>query len=724
MKTFEIKLSSGKIVEVDAPDAQTAAKVAARYEASQRPGYQRALKDARRKYTADEPGRTRRDGSMTPLLQGALYGWADEAVGRVDQLGAMTGNLARRVRGEPIPYTSEEAYQASTEAFREQEQAFSERHPGHAAGQTLVGGAMGPGVAASGRFVARAPNLVGAMTRGAGVGAVYGGVAGAGSAEGGFVERAAGAGRGAVVGGVTGGATPAVARGVAALPSVARRAGSAAVATVDAVRNPAPAGRLPTPQATGRAERYVRDMAGRARVDAAAARANPAYAAGKPVTGAEILGREGVSQMTALGRRPGQTADVLDATLSERATGAPERVLEGLESASRVDAASLGDDFAAQAARLREQAAPLYDEAYAAGPLSSPKLDVLVGRPSMRRALSRAARIAAEEGRDPTEVGFRVVQRGAGTSSRDAAVTTAGPDGRFQVVGSKTVEDPLLADLAVQVENPTTQTWDYVKRGLDDILEGYRDKTTGRLVLDEEGRAIVSTLKQLRGELTSLNPAYARALDAGGEPLRLEEAYRLAPRLMSPGVSERTFRQRWDGFSDAQRTALRQGAVNSLYESFRNGRLKLKEMQTPSFRTKLETLVGPEEAGRFLESVRLESQLAKTGARMAPGTNSVTSDVIIASQAQDQALSGAGQIATGAVTGNWGGMLRGAGRVMTAPLRGAQAPIDEMTRDEVGRILIDPEELIRVLEAQGIRVPRMTVSPYAVPAVSGLAARQ
>lgn len=722
MKTFEVRLQSGKTVEIDAPDAATAAKVAARYEAQSKPSYRRALGDARKKYTSAEPGRTRRDGNTTPLMQGVFFGWGDEAVGLADKVGAMTGNAVRRVTGQPIPYTSDEAYEASRQAFLEQEQAFTEKHPGKALAQNLVGGSIGPGVAASGRYVARAPNLVGAMTRSGQVGAGYGAVAGAGSAEGGLRERTEGGAVGGVVGGMTGVATPAAARVVAAAPGAVRRAGSAAVATVDAIRSPAPAGRAPTAAASSRAERYVRDLAGQANIDAAAARANPAYAAGKPVTGAELLGRPGVSQMTALARRPGQTADAVEGVLTARASGAPERVLEGLEGAAGIEAVGAADDFAAQAAQLRTQAAPLYDEAYSAGSLSSPKLDILVGRPSMRRAMARAVRIAAEEGRDPTEIGFRIVQRGTGTSSRDAAVTRPGPDGRFQVVGTTAVEDPLLADLAVQVDNPTTQTWDYVKRGLDDILEGYRDKTTGKLVLDEEGRAIVSTLKQLRGELTTLNPAYARALDAGGEPLRLEEAYRLAPRLMSPGVSERAFRQRYEGFSDAQRAALKQGAVNSLYESFRNGRLKLKEMMSPAFRTKLSALVGQDEAARFLEGVRIEADLAKTGARMAPGTNSVTSDVMLASQAQDEVLAGAGGAVTSALTGNLGGVVRGVGRLMTAPIRGAQAPIDEMTRDEVGRILLDPEEVIRLLERDGMRRPRMTVSPYLVPQFSAEAA--
>lgn len=689
-------------------------------------GYARARLDAKKSYTeAKPPVGAKRDASSTPLVNGALFGWADELGGRVDQAEVAVRNLGRRMTGQEIPYTSSDMYEASRDEFRGQERAYASRHPNEAVAQGLMGGLMTGGPVGAGT-IKGAPTLLRATGRAAAVGAGYGAAAGAGSADGGLADRARGAATGAATGAVVGAAVPAGTRAVTALPGVARRAGSAMTETIDTVRRRGapPTARAATPQATTRAEGYVREIARRAGTDADTVARNPAYVAGKPVTGAELIGRQGVSQMTALGRRPGQTGDALDAALTERASGAPERVLGELETAAGIDSATAADDFAAQAARLREQASPLYDEAYAVGAVDSPRLQVLVSRPSMRRALSRAMRIAEEEGREPAELGFRSVQRGAGSTQRDAAIT-ASPDGvggRFQVVGSKTVEDPNIADLSVQVENPSAHTWDYVKRGLDDIIETYRDKTTGKLVLDEEGRAILGTLKSMRKELTTLNPAYERALAAGGEPLQMEEAYRLAPRLMSPGVSERAFRQRFDAFTDAQRSALRQGAVNSLYESIRNGRMKLKEMSTPAFRTKLEQLVGPEQATRFLDNVRIEADMAKAGGRMAPGTNSPTGEILFAAQGQDEAMRGAGNLAMGAMRGNASQFLAGAGRLMTAPFRGAATPIDEMTRDEVGRILIDPEEVMRILQQQGPAAPgRLMISPYAVPGSSGYA---
>ncbi len=62
------------------------------------------------------------------------------------------------------------------------------------------------------------------------------------------------------------------------------------------------------------------------------------------------------------------------------------------------------------------------------------------------------------------------------------------------------------------------QTLDAAKRGLDDILEGYRDSTTGRLVLDQRGRAVDQVRRAYLDELDNLNPDYAAAREAWAGP--------------------------------------------------------------------------------------------------------------------------------------------------------------------------------------------------------------
>ena len=75
-----------------------------------------------------------------------------------------------------------------------------------------------------------------------------------------------------------------------------------------------------------------------------------------------------------------------------------------------------------------------------------------------------------------------------------------------------------------QVSMPTWQTYDYIKRGLDDVLEGYRDPVTGKLNLDTQGRAVNNTLRDFIGRIDQANPAYGAARAAYAGPASMKEA--------------------------------------------------------------------------------------------------------------------------------------------------------------------------------------------------------
>ncbi|MGJ3629816.1 hypothetical protein AB5I41_28830 [Sphingomonas sp. MMS24-JH45] len=81
----------------------------------------------------------------------------------------------------------------------------------------------------------------------------------------------------------------------------------------------------------------------------------------------------------------------------------------------------------------------------------------------------------------------------------------------------------------------TTQTLDYVKRGMDDVLEEQRNPITGRLVLDEavarRTRCAVSCLKRWIGSTRTsrLRAAYAGPMELRDALSRGGDAYRLHP---------------------------------------------------------------------------------------------------------------------------------------------------------------------------------------------------
>ncbi len=195
--------------------------------------------------------------------------------------------------------------------------------------------------------------------------------------------------------------------------------------------------------------------------------------------------------LAATARAPGPARTLTRDALTQRQEGLPDRVTAAIER-DLGPSANPHEVVANLSQQASTAAAPLYQAAYA-----RPGADAFVqrmgmlSRPSMQAALQRASRIAAEEGRDPNTMGFDVNSSGE---------TTIGA-------------------------TPSWQTLDYVKRGLDDVIERYRDPTTGRLNLDTEGRAINDTQRTFLREFDEANPDYAAARAAYAGPTRGAAAF-------------------------------------------------------------------------------------------------------------------------------------------------------------------------------------------------------
>jgi hypothetical protein len=182
-------------------------------------------------------------------------------------------------------------------------------------------------------------------------------------------------------------------------------------------------------------------------------------------------------------RRSPAAAQVAENALLPRARGQIDRLGQAVETnlgpVGNVPQASA--DLMTQA---RTAAGPLYDAAYAAPGAGAvhPEIADMLQRPSMQKALNGANRIAAEEGRDPTTLGFDLDAQGNTTLS----------------------------------SVPSWQTLDYVKRGLDDVVESARDPLTKRL--NTEGNAINSTRANFLKTVDQFNPDYAKARVAYAGP--------------------------------------------------------------------------------------------------------------------------------------------------------------------------------------------------------------
>lgn len=611
-------------------------------------GYDAALARANERNAALETAGVGYDASMetTGFLNDELAGLAGFGTQGAD-------NLIRRLTGQDIEISAMAAARAESDAMKAQRGEFQSEKPVQAALGGIAGGfAFAP---------TRAVGLLGGVGQAAGIGGAIG--AAEGDGVGGRVGGAAlGAGLGGATAGLIGGA-----------PSVIRRSGSGFAEAGARVRRglgfQSPEAAI-TPRATQSAESYVANLVRNAGAPDLAA--NASVAMGKPLTAAEAIGPNGVSQVAALSRRSGRTGLLAQDQLGARAAEQPQRVVQDFADLTGVDPAGSADVVANLADQGRKAAGPLYDAAYARpGAVRSPLIDELLQRPSVARAMRNAVNIAREEGRDPTTMGFD-----------------------FNAAGD-----------VVHVREPSMQTLDYIKRGLDDVLNTYRDPTTRRLNLDTEGRAVVGTSSALRNEMIRLNPAYGEALQAGGDPIRLESAFSDAPKLFSQAVNERTFSQRVGAMGESERGAVVAGLADKLFNDAQAGRLRPRTLRVPAFQNKLATLLGPDNAAQFTQRLDAEIAMAASGGRMAPGTNSVTSEATQAMREQDEGVGLFADLARNIEqSGPIGGSVRTGLSAVSAPVagfvRGFQAPAGQSVRDEIGRLLLGPPEDLAAMLAR------------------------
>lgn len=792
------------------------------------PGYAVAKKEA---------DSTILDPRVGQLAQGASLGFADELDAATAAGLKGVENFGKTVTGQPVTVKMGDTFRATLDADREQAQKWAKDHPPVlgivepwqvAGGFALPFGNIYQGMKMLPGFLSSP--VMRSLILGAGTGAATA----AGTTEGDAGDRLAAVPGGAGVGAFTAGALHTGGKILSSGPL--QRIGGAVSEALSRFASDLgyePGAPLsPAQAARGKKQGTEAVMQMAKRIDPTGEKlaANPMEQRGAPITAAEALGREAETQLKVTGRRSGATPDALESMMRERAAETPGRVVDDFAEMTGINPAEIDGDFAAQAARLRGLAAPLYEEAHSFdGPVISDRLTELMKRPSISAAKRRAFDIIEEEGGNPEDMGFFrmpngevgvrggaksahafpydeaetiareieysrsaaygkgengladwVVSKGGIKDDRGDAMAIIGKRGEYPGLlpangGRRTIDqlitaavedgkfpgfrpdgpqptrtqflDALDADIrrgsadpeAVNARDvlnywerhgvdvtrrgqslrdhlsgspdaqgdgvPTMRAWDYIKRGLDDVLEGYRDGTTRKLNLDTKGRAIVSTLNQLRDELTNeatpWGPAYKAALDAGGEPIRLESAFRDAEKLMSNTVKLKDFSDRVGKLTPSQLDALRAGIVADARDRASSGKVRLNNLLTKSYEQKLVAAFGPDVGRSIIQRIHDERFLLTHGQRMTPGIGADTSETLIAEKEMDESVRSATRAITHATQGK---PLAAIFDLVMDPvaglLRGAQVPMGRAQRDAMGELLmLPPSQLHAELKA-------------------------
>lgn len=303
-------------------------------------------------------------------------------------------------------------------------------------------------------------------------------------------------------------------------------------------------------------------------------------------------GDEARGLASGLGRKPGPARTRIRDIVIPRQDAQIDRV-QGAITRDLGPTANVRTTSEAMMKAAASAATPIKEKAYQAGAagMDSPKLRELLSRPSMAKAMAKAVDIAKEEGiKDPTKIGLSFDKDG----------------------------------LLVKSAKPTMQTLDYVKRGLDDVIEAYRDPVTGRLNLDTVGRAVNATQREFIKELDTINPTYGEYRAAFAGPAKLAGALNKGAKVGAKDAETIAIETR-----DLTKPELEQyrlgarSALSNALEGRADGADKVKAMLgAPKKRKALAELFGGEEKfGRLMETLADESRAAQTYGKVNTGSS-------------------------------------------------------------------------------------------------------
>ena len=317
---------------------------------------------------------------------------------------------------------------------------------------------------------------------------------------------------------------------------------------------------------------------------------------------------------SSLGRKPGASRTLIRDAVIPRQEAQLDRV-SGAVRRDLGDTANVSTQSESLIKGAQAKAKPLYDKAYAAPPISSHELDKLLSTPAGKGAISRAYTIAANEGRDPATIGL----------AKDAAgnIVMLPPKASGSILDAS--GKPMLPASGEAATAPAypTQTLDYVKRGLDDIIESHRDSTTGRLKLDENLRAIQGVKASLVKEVDRLNPDYANARAAYAGPASMAGALRKGAKFANKDAETISLETRdlTPGEADQYKLGVRSAMIKAM-EARVDGADKVKALVgSPKKRAVLQQLFGGKaDFDNFMATLADEQRAAATYGRVNTGS--------------------------------------------------------------------------------------------------------
>jgi hypothetical protein len=320
-------------------------------------------------------------------------------------------------------------------------------------------------------------------------------------------------------------------------------------------------------------------------------------------------------------RQPGAARDIAVNFTRDRQLGQGDRIQAavGRDLGPTTDTYAESDRLLQQA---RATAGPLYDKFHALPSRTSDELQSLINTPAGKVALAKARTIALNDRVDPNKLGFTLNDQG----------------------------EVALA------KNPSPQTLDYVKQGIDDALEDYRSQLTGKLNLTPLGRSIENVRKNFVGEMDRLYPGdYKAARQAYAGPVQLRDALQDGRDALHKTPAQ--INQRLQNLSDAEHQqyalGLRSAISDSLNKAGDYADKARKLIGTPEKRAVLQQVFSKDsDVGRFLDTIGQEGAGNETYATVNSGSHTQRLASEDAFNSDENLLAAAGHVGHALATGN------------------------------------------------------------------------
>jgi len=334
----------------------------------------------------------------------------------------------------------------------------------------------------------------------------------------------------------------------------------------------------------------------------------------------------------ALYRQPGQAGTDIESAFGQRSDEARNRI-EGAVTDAFGPRVNIADLTMQREAERKAATSPLYQQFYSQRVTPTPELSAILDKPSVKSALPLAAKYAADEGKPFMN-------------------TEIGQDG-------------------YQWQYPTGQTWDYIKRTMDDKARSAGFGTNESRIYGNISREITSAIDNHPDP--NVAGIWQQARQAHADPKKVQEATEMGQNLFKSSQRVDELPSVLNPMSDPEKQGFIQGtrdAATDVLDRTMRGDTNARNMfLAPVNQAKNNYIIGPEKTQNLVQSMEREHTFAESQQSTLGG--SPTGERI----PWNQQVSPQGN--------NWVTTLRE--HLLSGPITAALKPLGTMANEEQGQ---------------------------------------